>query len=180
MYYSLPEDIGNGLLAKGNDKPIANNPLPIRLEFLDSKNNLVRAFHPKPADYDTWDDKKKTLDGGPWLSVKPGLNRHVWNMRHAGAERVAGNKTAGSANEGPLVSPGVYTARLVVGQSVQMVEIKIVNDPRSKTSLKDLQAQEKMLLAMRDKISETHTAVNKLRDVARAGARLAKAHQRRN
>ena len=165
VYYTLPENIGNRLLAKNTENSIANSLLPMRLDFLDSKNNLVRAFHPKPADYDTWDDKKKTLDDGPWLSVKPGVNRLVWNMRHAGAERVAGNKTAGSANEGPLVSPGVYTARLVVGERVPTTEIKIVNDPRVKTSLKDLQAQEKMLLAMRDKISEAHKAVNKLREL---------------
>ena len=165
MYYALPEVIGSSLLVNtdstNNQQPIT----PIRLEFLDTKGKLIRAYTPKPADYDSWDDKKKSLDSGPWLGVKPGVNRLVWNLRHAGAERVAGNKTAGEAIEGPLVSPGLYTARLVAGESVQTVEINVVNDPRVKTSLKDLQAQEKMLLLMRDKISEAHKAVNKLREL---------------
>jgi photosystem II stability/assembly factor-like uncharacterized protein len=153
VYYALPES------------PIPNPQLLVRLEFLDPKGNLIRAYTPKPADYDTWDDKKKSLEIGPWMSVKPGLNRFVWNLKHAGAARVAGNKTATAADEGPLVSPGVYTVRLVVGEQTQTVEISIVNDPRSKTSLRDLQAQEKMLLAMRDKISDAHKAVNRLREL---------------
>jgi hypothetical protein len=153
LYYALP--INN------NQEPITN----ARLEILDPKGAVIRTYNPKPADYDSWDDKKKSLDSGPWLSMKPGINRLVWNLHHDGAVRVAGNKTAGAANEGPFVSPGVYTARLVVGESESCVEVKVVNDPRVKTSLKDLQAQEKMLLAMRDKISDAHKAVNRLREL---------------
>jgi hypothetical protein len=137
----------------------------IRLEFLDGHGKVIRTVEPKPADYDTWDDKRKTLDTGPWLPVKAGVNRFVWNLRHAGAARVAGNKTALEANEGPMAVPGSYTARLTVGEHVRSVPIEIVNDPRVSTSQADLEKQEKLLLRLRDKISEAHAAVNKLRSL---------------
>jgi photosystem II stability/assembly factor-like uncharacterized protein len=149
LYYALPE----GLPA---DTKYA-------LEFLDGKGNVIRRYAPKLADYDAWDDKRKSLDGGPWLPAKPGVNRFVWNLRHTGATRVAGNKTTGEVNEGPIVAPGSYTARLVVGEHEHAVAFEVVNDPRVKTTQADLEKQEKMLLRMRDKISQAHEAVNKLR-----------------
>jgi hypothetical protein len=149
LYYALPE----GLPAETK----------YALEFLDGKGNVIRRYGPKPADYDTWDDKRKSLDSGPWLPVKAGVNRFVWNLRHAGATRVAGNKTTGEVNEGPIVAPGSYTARLIVGEREHAVAFEVVNDPRVKTSQADLEKQEKLLLRMRDKISQAHEAVNKLR-----------------
>jgi hypothetical protein len=97
--------------------------------------------------------------------VKPGVNRFVWNLRHAGATRVAGNKTTSEVNEGPIVTPGVYTARLTVGEHASAVTVEVVNNPRVKTSQADLEKQEKMLLRMRDKVSKAHEAVNRLRNL---------------
>lgn len=151
VYYELPE----GLPADTN----------YVLEFLDSRGKVIRGFKPKPADYDSWDDKKKSLDTGPWITVKAGVNRFVWNMRHAGAERVAGNKTALAANEGPVVSPGQYKVRLIAGETTLTQSFEVINDPRVTTPLKDLQAQEKQLLRMRDAVGDAHRAVNRLRDL---------------
>ncbi len=144
---------------------MANRPLPIRLEFLNAKGQVIRSFAPKPADYDTWDDKRKSLDSGPWIGMSAGVHRFVWNLRHAGVTRVAGNKTATEVNKGPFVVPGTYTARLKIGDREQAVSFGVVNDPRVTTSQADLEKQEKLLLRMRDKISQVHTAVNKLRSL---------------
>jgi hypothetical protein len=131
----------------------------------ESEGNPVRQFTTKPAGYDKWDEKQKTLDSGPWISTRAGVNRFVWNLRHEGAVRVAGNKTAGEAMEGPLAVPGDYQVRLSVGDQSYTHSFAIVNDPRVQVSQSDLEAQNALLLQMRDKISDAHRAVNRLRDV---------------
>jgi hypothetical protein len=104
------------------------------------------------------------MDVGPWISATPGVNRFVWNLRHDGAARVPGDKTSVEANEGPFVTPGKFIASLSVGKERCEVSFEVINDPRVKTSNEDLRAQEKLLLKMRDKVSDAHVVVNKLRD----------------
>ena len=73
---------------------------------------------------------------------------------------MAGNKTAGEANIGPLVLPGSYQVRLTVGTPggdvVQTASFTVANDPRVKTSLVDLKKQQQLWLQIRDKISQLY------------------------
>jgi photosystem II stability/assembly factor-like uncharacterized protein len=135
------------------------------LAFLDANDHLIREFQPKPAGYDKLDDKDKGLNPGPWIPTKGGMNRFVWDMRYPGATRVRGNKTAGEANQGPLVLPGNYQVRLTVGDQHHTQPFTIVNDPRVQTPLADLQAQLELLRQIYDKLSACHQGVNVLRDV---------------
>lgn len=136
-----------------------------KLEFLDSKGNLIRAFTPKPADYEKKDDKEKALDPGPWLPTKAGVNRFLWDLRYPGATKVLGNKTAGESFVGPLVTPGQYQVRLTVGDQVQTASFEVVNDLRVKASQADLEVQLALLLKIYAKISDAHKGINLLRDV---------------
>ncbi len=137
----------------------------VTLAILDAEGNELRTYGRKPADYDKWDDKRKSLEPGPWLPLAAGMNRFVWNLRLPGAVKVAGNKTAGAAAEGPFVLPGRYQVRLRVGDATLTQSFEVVNDPRVRASLADLQEQHALLLRIRDKISDAHTAVNRLRSV---------------
>jgi photosystem II stability/assembly factor-like uncharacterized protein len=150
LYYTLPEKV---------------EAKKISLEIRDAEGKSIRVFKTKPADYESWDEKKKGLDSGPWISATSGVNRFVWNLRHDGATRVPGDKTSGESSEGPHVTPGNYIAVLNVGKARKEISFELVNDPRVKTTIEDLRAQEKMLLKMRDKISDAHRAVNQLRDI---------------
>ena len=138
---------------------------PVTLAILDAEGNELRTYGRKPADYDKWDDKRKSLEPGPWLPLAAGMNRFVWNLRLPGAVKVAGNKTAGAAAEGPFVLPGRYQVRLRVGDATLTQSFEVVNDPRVRASLADLQEQHALLLRIRNKISDAHTAVNRLRSV---------------
>jgi photosystem II stability/assembly factor-like uncharacterized protein len=137
----------------------------LSLSFLDANGGLIREFKTKPADYDKLDDKAKALDPGPWLPTKPGMNRFVWDMRYPGATKVPGNKTAGEANQGPLVLPGTYTVRLTLGDQTLTQPVTIVNDPRVQTPIDQLQAQLALLQEIYGKISACHQGINLLRDV---------------
>ena len=137
----------------------------LSLGFYDADNKLIRSFAPKPAGYDKLDEKQKGLNPGPWMPARQGMNRFVWDMRHEGAVKVAGNKTAGEADRGPLALPGAYTVRLTVGDETASRSFAIVNDPRVQTPLADLQAQFALLQQIYGKISDCHRGVNLLRDV---------------
>jgi photosystem II stability/assembly factor-like uncharacterized protein len=135
------------------------------LAFLDADGNVIREFAPKPAGYDKLDDKDKGLNPGPWMPVKAGMNRFVWDLRQRGATRLRGNKTAGDANNGRFVLPGTYQVRLTVGDTVLTERFEVVNDPRVQTPLADLKTQSALLDEIYGKISAVHEGVATLRDV---------------
>jgi photosystem II stability/assembly factor-like uncharacterized protein len=143
---------------------------PVSLDFYDADGALVRRFATKPAGYDEMSDDEKAFNAGPWVTVRPGVNRFLWDLRHAGSTKVLGNKTAGEANTGPLVVPGTYEVRLVIGDPGGEVarmsqSFEVVNDPRVDVSQEDLERQLEALLAIRDKISDAHQAVTTVRSV---------------
>jgi hypothetical protein len=123
----------------------------------------VRRFEPETAGRSKMTDDEKAYHSGPWITTKPGINRFVWDLRHAGAKKVLGNKLAGPANLGPLVVPGEYQVRLVVGDQTWSQTFTVRNDPRVRVSQRDLKAQLDALLSIRDQITETHEAVLKVR-----------------
>jgi len=135
------------------------------LAFLDAEGNVVREFDPKPADYDKLDEKDKELNPGPWMPLKAGMNRFVWDLRHVGATRLRGNKTAGEANSGRFVLPGSYQVRLTVGDTVMTETFDVVNDPRVQTSRADLETQDAALQTIYVKLSALNESVATLRDV---------------
>ncbi|MGI9612233.1 MAG: WD40/YVTN/BNR-like repeat-containing protein [Acidimicrobiales bacterium] len=149
--------------------PADDTDVEVSLDFVDANGQLVRSFEPKPDDYDDRTDEEKAFEPGPWIPTEAGINRFRWDLRHAGATRVLGNKLAGEANEGPLVLPGTYTARLRVGsgeaETVSEQSVVVVNDPRVDVSEVDLRAQLDLLLAIRDKIGDAHVGVRKIRTV---------------
>ncbi len=141
----------------------------VSLELYDSDGELVRSIAPKPDGYDDLSDDEKGLNPAPWLPVHEGVCRFLWDLRHPGSTRVKGNKLASEANLGPLVVPGTYEVRLVItdgdGTKQELSQsFEVVNDPRPNISQEDLEAQLETLLSIRDKISEAHEGINKLRE----------------
>lgn len=61
------------------------------------------------------------------LETKKGLNRFQWDLRQKGAWS---DKKARSFKNGPMVSPGNYSAKLTVGDEVFEQPFEIVLDPR--------------------------------------------------
>ena len=148
------------------------------LAFLDAGGEVIREFRPKPAGYDKLGDEDRALDPGPWMPVRAGVNRFVWDLRHPGAMRLRGNRTAREADRGPLALPGTYRVRLCAGGETRSASFEVVNDPRSPASPEALREQLECLLAIRDRISAAYAGVRRLREagdeIARWCARLAR------
>ena len=156
-----------GVLAASESTASAGGPAAsFSLAFLDAEGGLIREFRPKPAGHDTLDDEEKALDPGPWMPVRAGVNRFVWNLRYPGATRLRGNKTGEEAERGPLVLPGTFQVRLTVGEHTLTESFEVVNDPRSPASLEDLREQLDCLLAIRDRISAAYAGVWRIRETA--------------
>jgi hypothetical protein len=58
--------------------------------------------------------------------------------------------------------PGEYQVRLRVGELALTRQFKIVPDPRVAAKREDFRAQFELLLALRDRLSETHATANRI------------------
>ena len=121
------------------------------LTFLDAEGREVRRFSGLPE--------------------AAGMNRFVWDMRHAGPREAPGDDderlVAGPSPEGPAALPGAYTIRLETAGRTITRQLKIVKDPRSEASDADLDEQLDLLLRLRERISETNDSIDELRRVRR-------------
>ncbi len=125
-----------------------------RLEFVDAQGHVMRAF------------STDTADRAGTFSIRQGLNTFVWDLRRDAPTTLQGVVLFGAPSGGARVMPGVYTARLTVGENVQSREFRVRLDPR----LGDIPVA---LLAERDsianllstRIGEMHDAALRVRDL---------------
>lgn len=123
------------------------------LEILEANGSLIKKYSTKP-------NRKQKIEK---LTITPGLNRFVWNMRYPDAEGFDGMILWAARLTGPLAMPGTYKAKLTVNGQSQETEFEIVKDPRTSGSLEDIREQFNFLLQVRDKLSETNKAIVKIR-----------------
>lgn len=139
----------------------------VSLEILDLDGKTIRHFTRKPAE-EKKDGKKKDediADDDRQLEAKAGANSFVWDFGYSAAETFPGMVTWNEAPR-PEVVPGKYKARFQVGEAaVQEVEVEVLPDPRGSSSQADMEAQRDFLLRGRDKMTEMHRELRRIRDV---------------
>lgn len=103
------------------------------------------------------------------LSVRPGMNRYVWNLRAGGPSTVPGMAIIELQNGGgPLAPPGNYQVKLTVGSKEYTAPLELKIDPRVQVSQADLERQHEFAVQIRDRITEVHNTVNKIRETRAA------------
>jgi photosystem II stability/assembly factor-like uncharacterized protein len=125
----------------------------IALRILDSAGTVIRTFQPKAK------------ESNARLPMKKGMNRFIWNLRYPDAETFPDMILWFGGTAGPRALPGTYGARLVVGKDSMGVPFHTLKDPRSTSLYEDLRSQFHLLLDIRDKLSETHSSIKKIRDI---------------
>jgi hypothetical protein len=98
------------------------------------------------------------------LTVRAGLNRVVWNLRHDQVVPVPGLYVFGTL-QGRQVVPGGYQVRLTAAGKTLTEPLTVRMDPRVSTPLADLQAQDDLSRRVDERLTEIHRAVIRLRDV---------------
>jgi len=153
----------------------------VKIEILDHDGKVVHAYTGKAEakakpevkgekeDKDKEEEKEPEGEGRrrrpePKPTTTKGLNRFVWDLRYAKAGTFPGMILWTGEPAGPMVVPGDYQARLTVGDDATTVPVKVLPDPRSKSTPEDLAAQLRFLLEVRDKLDATHDAIRRIRD----------------
>jgi photosystem II stability/assembly factor-like uncharacterized protein len=152
VYYWLKEKPAEK--AKGKDA--------ITIEILDGET-VLRTFTsekpPEPGEGAPPPDENRERP----LDPKQGLNRFVWDLRMLKPQLVPKAIVWGNT-QGPKVAPGTYTVRLKKGDTVLTEKVEVKGHPELKISEADLAAQAAFLRDVRDRITETHQAVVRIRD----------------
>ncbi len=138
----------------------------VTLDILDAKGNVIRSFSSKEKPEPTCPGEFPEAHGpGGELSIQPGLNRFVWDMRYELPVDVPCAVYDEGGPLAPLALPGHYEARLTVGGQNYTAPIQIVPDPREKVSEADLAKQFDLTGKLRDLMEQDHVAVLEIRDV---------------
>ena len=128
----------------------------VTLEFLDASGRVINTFSSQ--------DNEENPDA-PKVPAEAGMNRFLWNMRYQDAIKVPGDATTERLVEGPLVAPGHHSVRLNADGRSLTQPVEILADPRVPATQSDLDAQLAFLIKIRDKQSETHSGINRLRSI---------------
>jgi len=142
------------------EEPTANNPpngavvdyyldaaaAHIKLEIFDSGQTLVQSFssddpkvqHPPRPIAERWFPKPEILE------TTPGTHRFVWNLAWGNPSPKPAAQPAGDeyrSPRGPRAVPGAYQVRLTIDGKTLTQPLKIVMDPRSPATARDLEQQ---------------------------------------
>ncbi|HEX8141552.1 MAG TPA: hypothetical protein VF553_03090 [Pyrinomonadaceae bacterium] len=96
-----------------------------------------------------------------------GLNRFVWDLRYAEAAKFPGLILWSGELRGPIIVPGAYQVRLTVGGKTMTQSFEVKKDPRVAAAPADFARQFDLLMKIRDKLTETHNAITRIREVRR-------------
>jgi photosystem II stability/assembly factor-like uncharacterized protein len=137
-------------------KEVPEEDVECSITITDDNGEVAKVFATKPDEDDPNQSK---------LELKEGLNEIRWNMSYPSAASFPGMVLWGGGTGGPRAVPGDFTAELKIGDEAAEVEFEIAKDPRSSSSVEDLQAQFDFLIEVREKLSEVHESIAKARDL---------------
>jgi hypothetical protein len=130
----------------------------VSLKIMDAAGELIKDFSTE------YSEKEDDL-GKAKLEASQGFNTFNWDMRYPDALGFDGLILWGGGLNGPKAVPGEYKAVLSVNGQEQEQNFRILADPRWDAAPADLQAQFDFLISVRDKLTETHEAINNIREI---------------
>jgi len=135
---------------------------PVSLAFHDEEGTAIASFRS--------DDS--TLPAAKRPSVRPGLNRFVWDLKYPGPEALdigltpPRNKPLAAWADppaGPTVVPGRYRVELSLGSETMTAEFSVVKDPRLSTTPEDYRRQFELLRELTASLGKVNATVNRIR-----------------
>jgi photosystem II stability/assembly factor-like uncharacterized protein len=135
---------------------------PVSLAFHDAAGNLIARFRS--------DDPNLSAAKRP--SLRPGLNRFVWDLKYSGPETLdpalapPRNKPLAEPADpptGPTVVPGEYRVELSTGSETMAAEFSVVKDPRLSTTPDAYRQQFDLLRELTASLGRVNATVNNIR-----------------
>jgi photosystem II stability/assembly factor-like uncharacterized protein len=146
IYYQLPE---------------LKDSIKLTMEIKDAAGNIVNVFSSKK------DSTYKRYDGGPpsvpVLSKSKGLNRFVWNMRHATMPGVP-DVYIESSYRGHKAIPGKYMVTLKAGEQKLISDAVILANPMYPTDAATYKEYDNIMTGMEQELTNMHKMVNSMNE----------------
>jgi photosystem II stability/assembly factor-like uncharacterized protein len=141
----------------------------VTLEFLDG-DSVIRTFsNEKPPKAEDLAEEAKRgeeqKEKDKPLEPKAGVNRFVWDMRILKPTLVPKAVFNEGTKAPPKVAPGIYKVRLTAGGQSSTGTVEVQPHPGGFVAAQDLKAQYDLLKSIRDRLSETHDDVLRIRDL---------------
>jgi len=99
------------------------------------------------------------------VSKVKGMNRFIWDFSYPNAAWFSRMVLWTGFLQGPAAVPGEYTVRLTVGGKAETQKFTVKVDPRATATQADLEEQFKLLIRIRDAVSEANNGVRTIRSV---------------
>ena len=141
----------------------------VKLEILDAAGKVVRTYSSAATAPVTGGRGGGRRGGGlpSMLPTKVGMNRFVWDLRYPGGPAGGGDGEGGGfGGNGPLVTPGIFKARLTAGGVSRTESFTVKIDPRvakDGMTVADLAEQTKFALKVRDALAEARQLAQRVR-----------------
>ena len=146
LYYQLPS--------------IADS-VELTMEIKDEAGRVVRNFS------SIADEHYQKYEGAPrkevTLSKSKGVNRFVWNLRHATVTAIPYVYIESSFN-GHKANPGKYSIRLIAGENKVETTGTILANPNYTTTTNDYRQYDSVMRFMENSVTEMHQMVNQLKE----------------
>ncbi|HET7459381.1 MAG TPA: hypothetical protein VFJ74_17145, partial [Gemmatimonadaceae bacterium] len=99
------------------------------------------------------------------VTLRPGLNRFVWDLRYPSTREVKDVINDEGSTLGPVVAPGRYTVRLTVGGERVSQPFVVRDDPRSRGTAEGIARQLALALQVQRKTNELSDAVARILNI---------------
>jgi hypothetical protein len=96
-----------------------------------------------------------------------GLNVATWDLQYPGATTFPGMILWGASTNGPAAIPGRYSVRLTAAGKTLTQPLIVRRHPLYSATQADLEAQFRLAIQLRDKVSEANNAVIQIRELKR-------------
>ena len=121
--------------------------------------NVIRRVQPEA-------EEAPAHPGAPDRVAKAkGMNRFVWDFGYPNAAWFSRMVLWTGFLQGPPAVPGEYSVRLTVGDKTETQKFTVKIDPRTTATQADLEEQFKLLIQIRDAVSEANNGVRTIRSV---------------
>jgi photosystem II stability/assembly factor-like uncharacterized protein len=140
----------------------------VSIEIADASGARVRRLSSRKTDAEELaeDDPDGGGDKPSLLPTDAGVQRFAWDLTYDGAKLIRKAKIDwGDPEQGPLVPPGRYTARLMANGQTQSTSFEVRPEPRVSLTPDEYAAQTRFALQLRDDISKLTGIVHDLQSV---------------
>jgi hypothetical protein len=111
------------------------------------------------------DDEEGGGRGAPPPSMTAGLQRFAWDLRAQPVVQFQGMVLWGATQNGPVVVPGAYQARLTVDGKAQTQSFTVKKHPYHSATDAEVQEQYDLAIQIRDKVNDANNAIIQIRRI---------------